>query len=761
MGIEQNGAVRRNLRTLFNLGVVRELTDGQLLERFADDPGEVGELAFAALVERHGPMVLRVCRGVLGDRDEAHDAFQATFLVLVRRGRGLWVLDSIGPWLHQVAFRTASCARSRAARHRRLERKAARDEAVSESNRDFDLERILHEEIHRLPDRFRSVVVLCDLEGRSYEQVAKYLGWPVGTVKSRLSRGRECLRDRLIGRGLGPESRSVVGSEKLPAVLVPVSLLDAATAAATRYAAIGSGLGGASVTLAEGVLRTMTISSWWKFAAVVVVAGATASGAGWAGSGPGPGTQNRPDDTRKARKAVVADDVLTVPAKRSNLEFVRGSRGVVESGPTVDLLCNVVGGTTILKIVPEGKAVKKGEILAELDSSTLKDQLVNQRITTKSAEASYVNAKLTRELAEVAVREDHSRQALEIADLTGLIDDGKAAIRRTEERLEHHRAAALRVEAMLRERGGAKTSADVVAEVDLRDRIDEAERALEHERRSLSQSEGKLEILRKYTHPRTIQELGIAVKRAHMNELAKQVAWELEASKEPKLERQIALCTLVAPIDGLVVYGNDPLRTRAGNPSSIEEGATVRERQRIIRIVDVDAPMQVYLQVPEAWVDRLAPRMRVRVKVDAFPDQVLEGEIVEIASLPDPNLSANRPVKIYPTLVRLDRAFPGLRPGMTANAEIVITRRENIIAVPIEAFHLRDDKPELAVKRPDGSVEWREVVAGVTDDQKVEVKEGLHEGDQVILDPSQYVQGSGRRPAVPPSRKKAARRKGD
>ncbi len=91
MGIGKHGAVRRQLRTLFNVGAVRELTDGQLLERFATERGEAAELAFAVLVERHGPMVMRVCRGVLADHHDIQDAFQATFLVLVKRARGLWV----------------------------------------------------------------------------------------------------------------------------------------------------------------------------------------------------------------------------------------------------------------------------------------------------------------------------------------------------------------------------------------------------------------------------------------------------------------------------------------------------------------------------------------------------------------------------------------------------------------------------------------------------------------------------------------------
>src|SRR6516165_7795387 len=119
--MDKDGVVLRQLRTLFNVGAVRELTDGQLLERFATERGEAAELAFAVLVERHGPMVFRVCRGVLTDWHDTEDAFQATFLVLVKKARGLWVSDSLGPWLHQVAVRTASAARLDAARRQRHE----------------------------------------------------------------------------------------------------------------------------------------------------------------------------------------------------------------------------------------------------------------------------------------------------------------------------------------------------------------------------------------------------------------------------------------------------------------------------------------------------------------------------------------------------------------------------------------------------------------------------------------------------------------
>ena len=136
MTTRKDGAVLRQLNTLFNIGAIRELTDGQLLERFSTGRGEAAELAFEALVERHGAMVLRVCRAQLVDPHATQDAFQATFLILVKKARALWVRDSLGPWLHQVAFRTASCARSDAARRRRHERRVAEMAASLDGHED-------------------------------------------------------------------------------------------------------------------------------------------------------------------------------------------------------------------------------------------------------------------------------------------------------------------------------------------------------------------------------------------------------------------------------------------------------------------------------------------------------------------------------------------------------------------------------------------------------------------------------------------------
>jgi RNA polymerase sigma factor (sigma-70 family) len=237
--------VLRELHTLFNLGAIGDLTDGQLLERFATHDREAAELAFAALVERHGPMVLRVCRSILPDRHDADDAFQTTFLVLVKKARSLWVKDSLGPWLHRVARRSATKVRHSKARRSNHERRYARANPLSarDSSSPDDIAAVLHGEIDRLSDRHRIPIVICDLEGFTHEKAARQLGWPVGTVKSRLARAREILRGRLSRRGLGPQAGVLVAgkgaNEALRAgeFVLPPALAESTIRAANAVAA--------------------------------------------------------------------------------------------------------------------------------------------------------------------------------------------------------------------------------------------------------------------------------------------------------------------------------------------------------------------------------------------------------------------------------------------------------------------------------------------------------------------------------------------
>src|SRR5262245_53768010 len=201
MSSVQVGTVLRHLRKLATDRKDHELPDHQLLERFA---GCRDEAAFAALLHRHGPMVLGVCRSVLREPHDAEDAFQAAFLLLAQKAGSIHRREAVGGWLYRVAYRTALRARARAARRRVLEKRAvtmpSADPVLDMSLR--EVRGVLFEELEGLPEQYRAPLVLCGLEEKSLEEAARLLGRTKCAVKWRLQRGRELLRGRLRRRGL-------------------------------------------------------------------------------------------------------------------------------------------------------------------------------------------------------------------------------------------------------------------------------------------------------------------------------------------------------------------------------------------------------------------------------------------------------------------------------------------------------------------------------------------------------------------------------
>ncbi len=243
----------------------------------------------------------------------------------------------------------------------------------------------------------------------------------------------------------------------------------------------------------------------------------------------------------------------------------------------------------------------------------------------------------------------------------------------------------------------------------------------------------KRKVLEEYTKIKTTKALEIAVERKRSDELAKKAAWELEMSTARKLERQIVFCQIKAPSDGLLVYANDPGRAVGRNQAQIEEGATVRERQKIFSIPDI-SKMQMNAKVSESQIDKVAPGMKARVRVDAFADRVLTATVHDVAPLPDPTNFFSQDIKVYTTHLAIDEPVPGLRPGMSAQGEILVYQAENVLSVPIQAL-IFDGEDRVAVKKPGGGFDWREVTLGKADEEFVEVKEGLQSGDFVIVEP--------------------------
>ncbi len=233
-------------------GAVDYTPDEQLLRRFLAGSGDQAESAFAALIERHGPMVHRVCFDVLRDREDARDAAQAVFLVLARRARSIRKPGSLGSWLHGVALRVARRARVDRTRARVVEQRRAeimREREPYAAEADFlGLEEI-HAEVDRLPEKYKAPIVLCYLRGQTQAEAAEALGWPLGTVQIRLHRGRDRLRSRLVRRGFGGAS-----------LLVGPALAEAGDAATSLEAGWARETARAAVECARGSTGAATVT---------------------------------------------------------------------------------------------------------------------------------------------------------------------------------------------------------------------------------------------------------------------------------------------------------------------------------------------------------------------------------------------------------------------------------------------------------------------------------------------------------------------
>jgi RNA polymerase sigma factor (sigma-70 family) len=269
------------LRQIRTSDQARKAPDAELLARFVASRDEA---AFAALVQRHGPMVWRVCTRILGNAPDAEDAFQAAFLVLARRAPAVSRPALLGNWLYGVAYRTALKVRVSAARRQACARQECAVDGVNPVDEAArrELRRVLDQELSRLPDRYRVPVVLHYLEGHTQAEVAQLLGCPCNTITTRLVRACERLRARLTRRGLATTTGglALALSEEASAA-VPPTLLDVTVKAAMLFVAGGSAFAPASaVAVAEGVIRAMFITKVKVAVACIVLLAAVATGAG-------------------------------------------------------------------------------------------------------------------------------------------------------------------------------------------------------------------------------------------------------------------------------------------------------------------------------------------------------------------------------------------------------------------------------------------------------------------------------------------------
>ena len=398
-------SVGTGLRTLFEVGTVVGRSDGELLDLFLTTGGPAAELAFAALVERHRSMVWRVCRDTLREPNDADDAFQATFLVLVRRAGAIRKRSSLGPWLHGVALRVARSTRRCAMRRRDRERVEAGpgsglEESLAHVAR-LDEALILHEEVDRLPAKYREPLVLCYFRGLTHDEAASQLGWPVGTVRSRLAEARVRLRPRLLRRGVAPSVAILAASGQAEAAaVVPASLVSATIRMAVRAGAAGT-VPASVAALVGTTLRGMTIVKTSMIAAgllaaslVSMVGAGRVAGVprGEAGGIAGPPGQD--DQAPRISVRTVRPTTLTI--KQQYAAQIHSRRHIQVQALVEGFLAPIP--------IKEGQAVKAGDRMFEITSPIL-------------------TARLDAELAERDLAQVELNNAVKLAEQKAVADD--------------------------------------------------------------------------------------------------------------------------------------------------------------------------------------------------------------------------------------------------------------------------------------------------------------------------------------------------
>jgi multidrug efflux pump subunit AcrA (membrane-fusion protein) len=407
---------------------------------------------------------------------------------------------------------------------------------------------------------------------------------------------------------------------------------------------------------------------------------------------------------------------LTHVVKRGGFMITIKEDGNVESAQNVEVKCQIAGGATILWIVEDGKIVEKGEELVRLDQSQLDDQLNSQTIVYERAMATKIQAEEDFETAVISVLEyKEGLYKKELQDTEALIIIARENLSSSENLLKHTTRMA---------RKGFATQLQLRA-----DQFGVQRANLELQSANLSKK-----TLTDYTYAKMLKSLEATRDAAEARKRSELAAFNLEKVRKDRLEDQLKYCIVTAPQSGMVVYANNMSRRSSSTQAQIEEGSMVREGQNLIRLPDL-TNMQVKVTVHETKVNLLRSGMPARIVIQ---DKVLDGTVISIANQPEPGSWMSSSIKEYATTVTIDGFTEGLKPGMTAEVEILIADLENVLIVPVAAV-VEQRGQFLAWVQTEKGPERRLLSLGQTNDRDIEIKDGLIIGDVVILNPRAVV----------------------
>ena len=406
-----------------------------------------------------------------------------------------------------------------------------------------------------------------------------------------------------------------------------------------------------------------------------------------------------------------AGRVLATPVEKADLLITVTEDGNVESASNIELKCKVPGPITILEIVPDGSHVKAGEQLVRLDSSSLEDSVLAQEIVKAKALAAKITSEKDFEAAKIGVDEyEQGMFPQEMEERDADITVARQHLSSAQNQLNYSQKM---------HRKGYVTSLDVESK----------EFAVEEARLNLNIAERRKTVLEKFTRLKTLEDLTSKRDSAAALLESDLAALKNESNKLERLEDQLKECTILAPTDGMVVYANDRSNPFQQGPK-IDLGAQVNQFQAIVRLPDLKN-MQVKALVHETKVDQLRLGMRAQIKIQ---DREFQGEITSIANQAEASNWFQGNVKEYATLIKIDGEPEDLKPGMTAEIEILVAEKKGVLQVPVQCVVESGNKFRAYVKTPRG-VEVREVVLGGTNDTVLEIVDGLKEGELVLLNP--------------------------
>jgi HlyD family secretion protein len=710
------GAVLKDVEILFHVGTVAGLSDLQLMERFVSRSDDGAEAAFAALVKRHGPMVLRVCRGELQDLHAAEDAFQATFLILARKARSIRKAGSLASWLYGVARRVARRARADRARRAACQRRGTlmAESPVFMGYDPPELVPEIQEEVDRLPEKYRAPIILCYLEGLTHEEAASQLRVPVGTVKIRLSRGRERLRGRLIRRGLAPALIASALSASTRGA-IPIPLLDITVKAAMQVAAVqAAGVSVAVTALVEGVLKAMFLAKLRTIAALIAASMTLALTSLFLVAALSPTVRSDQGTTppnlqeiAKERQKSIPPPIPEKPAgdpvfivKKGDFRQSTTQLGTVQATQSVELYPKISGELMILK-VDIGDPVKQGQVVAEIDAPDARADLEKAEAVLKQAEAHMRRLESSVRVAEAALRTEGARTHA-----------AQAELKQSMETVNYREKQFKRIEDL-----HARAAVN-------QGMVDEEEQKLKASRSAVIAVKYQLELTQAGFES---AEAKLGTAKADVEEA--RAEYRVVVADRHKAELHLSLTRVQSPIDGVV--------TRRGyHVGEFARAAATGGSAPLFTIIQT-GKVRIIVYVPDRDASYLDKGDPATFRAEAQGGRQYQGTISRAAVAEEPSSRTLR------AEIDLDNADGRLRPGQLGQVTVALDVHPNAIMIPMKAI-LGSGFETL------GPVSCYRVVAGRPvrtpiklgaldrDSETAEVLDGVKEGDTIVPDWRQF-----------------------